>query len=184
MVMEVKVAKIRKNKIKEENKVNMDTNYSLKSMIKILITLLLIFSIFYLITYFLIDKKQQEEVSTPVVIDTSKITLNQLLNRKEQEYYVLVTKNNSTKSNYMETNYNTIYNNYIKTYEQKADSLEFYYVDLDNALNKNYVSEDLNITDNLEEMKLNEDVLFKIKNKKIEKYYVGKQTIIDKLSRL
>ena len=84
----MKIAKIKKQPQKEI--ANSVETYSFKSMIKILISLLVIFGIFYFITILLIDNRKLEDVgSSPAVIDSSKITLSQLLNRKEDEYYVI-----------------------------------------------------------------------------------------------
>ena len=69
----------------------------------------------------------------------------------------------------------------------KLNSQEIYrqtIIELDNALNKKYYSEDSNITNDLLELKLNDEVLFKIKDGKIEKTYEGKDKIIEKLSKL
>ena len=53
-----------------------------------------------------------------------------------------------------------------------------------NAINKTYIGNELNITNNINEIKLNDDVLFKIKDNKIEKYFVGSKEIIKELSNL
>ena len=182
--MWMKVAKIRK---KEEAKTKiMDTSetYSIKSMIKILFIILLIFGIFYFVTFLLVKNRGQQDDSSAAVIDSTKITLSQLLNRNENEYYVIATKASIYDSSYINANYIELYNSYINTYKQEEKSLPFYYVDLDSALNKKYVSEESNIDNELSELKINDEVLFKIKDGKIEKTYIGKDEILDKLSRL
>ena len=180
----MKVAKIKKQVKKQD--INSVETYSLKSMIKILVTLLVIFGIFYFITVLLVDnrKEENEDNNAVSVIDSSKIILSQLLNRKEDEYYVIATKESLYKSSYIKTNYVEFYNNYINSYKQQENSVAFYYVDLDNALNKNFIGEKLNISNNIEQIKLNDEVLFKVKDGKIKKYYVGKDEILDELSKL
>lgn len=180
----MKVAKIKKQTKKQD--INSVETYSLKSMIKILVALLVIFGIFYFITVLLVDNRKSEKDNNNdvSVIDSSKIILSQLLNRKEEEYYVIATKESLYKSSYIKTNYVEFYNNYINSYKQQENSLAFYYVDLDNALNKTFLSEELNISNKLDQLKLNDEVLFKIKNGKIKKYYVGKDEILDELSKL
>lgn len=182
MVMKMKVAKIKEKKdnkreIKEET-------YTLKSLIKILTCIVLIFIFFYLITNLIVNNKKSEPNDSVTVVDFSKITLNQLLNREEEEYFVIATMASLYNSSYIDTNYINLYNNHINNYKQKEDSYAFYYVDLDNALNKKYISDNLNITDDLSKLQLNDEVLFKIKNGTIEKSYVGREEILDKLSRL
>ena len=85
---------------------------------------------------------------------------------------------------YKQSNYDDIYQKYIDDYSSRENSLPIYNVDLDDALNKNFVSSDLNISDNIEDLKLNDEVLFKIKDGKIEKYSVGNKQIIEQLSNL
>lgn len=183
MVIGMKVAKIRKKE--KTTEAEQQESYSIKSMIKILIILLAIFGIFYLVTTILVkDRGVNDSDNLTSVIDSSKITLSQLLNRSEEEYYVIATKSSLYESSYIETNYIEFYNNYINQYKQNEDSLPFYYVDLDSALNKNYFGDELNITDEISKLKLNDEVLFKINNGKIQKTYIGKEDILDKLSRL
>lgn len=180
--MQMKVARVRKKaEIKRENQVE---SYSVKSMIKILVYVLLIFGLFYFITVMLVNNKKENSNNPVSVIDSSKIILSQLLNRSEDEYFVIATKASLYESSYIDTNYINLYNDYINNYKQNEESLMFYYVDLDSALNRNYISDNLNITDNLANLKINDEVLFKIKDGSIEKYYVGKDKILDKLSRL
>ena len=178
----MKVAKIKKSSIKEQP--IQEETYSIKNMIKILIILLLIFALFYFVTTFFVKDIKIGEDNSVAVIDTSKITLNQLLSQKEKEYYVIATKESLYDSPYIETNYIGLYNEYINKYIQEEKSLKFYYVDLDDALNKKYLSDELNIVNEISELKTNDEILFKIKNNRIEKTYVGKKKIIDKLSRL
>lgn len=178
----MKVAKIKKN-TKKEFPMQEDT-YSIKNLIKILIILMLIFGTFYFITSFLIKDKSIKEDNSTAVIDSSKITLSQLLSQKDKEYYVIATKKSLDNSSYVQTNYIELYNEYINKYTQNEDSLNFYYVDLDDALNKKYLSDKLNIVNEISKLEINNEILFKIKNNKIEKTYVGRDKIIDKLSRL
>lgn len=180
--MEVKVAKIKRKPTKIVD--NSVETYSIKDMIKILIVIVIIFCVFYFITTFLVEKATESTPNSEVVVDSSKITLSQLLSRNEEEYYVVATMASSYDSHYIETNYINIYNEYINEYKQNENNLKFYYVDLDSALNKKYLGEKLNLTNNLSELTLNDEALFKIKDSKIEKVYVGKNEILDKLSNL
>ena len=178
----MKKAKIKK---KEENSViEKDGTYSIKSIIKILLILVCLFFIFYIITFFLVKDRGNSLDDSQSVIDSSKIIMSQILNRNEEEYYVIATKPSLYSSSYVDTNYITLYNNYINTYKQKENAIPFYYINLDSALNKSYFGNDLNIVNDISQIKVNDEVLFKIKNSKIEKTYVGKANILDKLSRL
>lgn len=178
----MKVARVKKSKdIKREEH---DERYTLKGLLKILICILIIFVVFYFITNLIISNRKEEKNNDISVIDSSKITLNQLLNRNEKEYFVIATMKSLYTASYIDTNYINLYSDYINKYNQKEEAYTFYYIDLDDALNKKYVDDELNITDDLSNLKLNDEVLFKIKDGKIEKTYVGKDEILDKLSRL
>lgn len=180
--MKVKVARLRKKEnIKKEIQ---EETYTLKHLMKILLCIILIFVGFYCITNLIIHNKEVEKSDGVSVVDSSKITLNQLLNRSEKEYFVIATMASLHNASYIDVNYINLYNEYINKYKQKEETYTFYYIDLDNALNKKYIGEDLNITDDLSKLKLNDEVLFKVKNGSIEKTYVGKDKILDKLSRL
>ena len=72
----------------------------------------------------------------------------------------------------------------IIKYKSKEKTLPFYYINLDDALNKKYIGEKMSVSDDITKLQLNDEVLFKIKNGKIEKKCVGKDAIIDKLSKL
>lgn len=176
----MKKAKIKKQQHKE---IIVNEEYSIKGMLKILLILIIIFGTFYFVTTLLI-KPKVENKNNPVVIDSSKIIMNQLFTRPNKEYYVIAIKESLYGSVYQKTNYTEIYNNYIKKYKNKEETLPFYYINLDDALNKKYFGEKLNISDDITNMQLNNEVLFKIKNGKIEKKYVGKDAIINKLSKL
>lgn len=176
----MKKAKLKKQQHKE---IIVNEEYSVKSMIKILSLLIIIFGAFYFVTTLLI-KPKEENPNNPVVIDSSKIIMSQLFTRSNDEYYVLAVKESLYGSAYQETNYTEIYNNYIKEYKNKENPLPFYYIDLDDGLNKAFLGEKMNISNDITKIKLNNEVLFKIKNGKIENKYVGKEEIIDKLSKL
>lgn len=179
----MKAARIRNNNKKEEIK-KVEDNYSLKKMILIVVIVAVTFVVFYLITDLVVDPVKETNEENITDIDSSKITVSQLLDRKEEEYYVLATKSLEAPSGHSMINYKEIYESYIKDYNSVLDAFKFYEIDLDDALNKVYNSDELNITENLEELKLNDDVLFKINKGKIEEYYVGNNEIIEILSTL
>ena len=179
-MIKLKKAKLIKSN-KSEQKEMEKSSYSLKNLLSIILILVIVLAIFYIITSLVVDPVEQNNTdSTATEIDSVKITLNNLLDRKEQEYYVLVTKENkNTKVNYLE-----LYNNYINKYSSLENALTFYNIDLDDALNKNYISDETNISNDLNKLKLNDEVLFKIKNGKIEEYFVGSSDILKTLSNL
>lgn len=179
----MKKAKLIKNN--NQNRQLESNPYSIKNLFIIVLIISVVFSLFYLITYLLVKPVQNSNESNEITeFDSTKITLSHLLDRNENEYFVLVTKESLYDGYNSKINYSELYNNYISNYKATENSLQFYYVDLDDALNKNYISEDLNISNNINQIKLNNEVLFKIKNKKIEEYYVGNSDILKVLKEL
>lgn len=176
----MKKAKLIKNNKKQETQIEKDS-YSLKSFLLIILVLVIILGIFYFITTLVAKPVNPVDTNNGItIIDETKITLSNLLNRKEKEYYVLATKqNNNTQANYQ-----TLYNNYINEYKKQEDALTFYNINLDDALNKSYISDKLNISNDLSELKVNDDILFKIKDNKIEEYFAGSKNILKELSTL
>lgn len=173
----MKKAKLIKNNKKQIEK---DT-YSLKNFLLIILVLVITLVLFYFITTLVVKPvNPTDDNNGATIIDETKITLSNLLNRKEKEYYVLATKQN----NNIQANYQTLYNNYINEYKKQEESLTIYNVNLDDALNKNYISEELNISNDLSELKVNDDILFKIKDNKIEEHFVGSKDILKELSSL
>lgn len=180
----MKTAKLKKNK-KQEKTNPVENEYSIKNMVTTVTIVAIIFLIFYFITTLVVKPVEDDKSATGITeIDSTKITLSNLLNRKESEYYVLATKESLYDNSYNKINYTEMYEGYIDTYNNKENSKPFYRIDLDDALNKVYLGDKLNITDDLSNLKLNNEVLFKIKDGKIESYYVGNSDIIEYLSDL
>ena len=179
----MKKAKINKVEKKQANVV-IEESYSIKNLIYIVLIIVAILGIFYFITTLVVKPVKLKPENTITEFDSTKITLNNLLDRKEKEYYVLATMESLYDSVNSKIKYSELYNNYITEYSKEEDSLPFYTINLDDALNKNYISDKTNISSNINEIKLNDEVLFKIKDKKIEEYYVGNKDILKILSSL
>lgn len=176
----MRVAKIKKTEKKKKEV--MEESYTLKDMLLIVLLVLIAFIIFYFITYFVVKKDvDTTETSSNVEIDETKITFNNLLNRKEDTYYVLAYRSNVENT---QTNFKNIYDSYISTYKYTANSLPFYYIDIDDAFNKSFIGEELNISEDLSSLKINDEALFKISNGKIEESFVGREEILNKLSTM
>ena len=177
----MKVAKI-KNQSKNKKEVIEKDSYSLLNLLKIVLVVLLTFIIFYLITFLVLKNNTNKDNSNSITeIDSTLITFNSLLNRNENEYYVLAYKSKNIND---KANYKTLYDNYISQYKQKTEALNFYMIDIDDAFNKSYIGDELNISSSLDELKINDEVLFKINNGTIENSFVGSEEILNKLSEL
>ena len=150
MVMKV-ANKVKKASISEENEIG--------KLIKIIIIVTIIFLAFYLLTI-LINKKEENVVKQPVQIQYSEILLGNMLKQKENEYYVLIYDT--------EDLYVNMYRDYLSYYKNNTkDALKYYTSVLNNPLNYRFIGEELNVDDNIDNLKVNETTLVKIKNHKI-----------------
>ena len=185
----MKRARIRNNKNNKDREIIVNEEYSISKLLKIVFIISLIFSLFYIITIFVsknISDDSDSSVKSTLVEDfDNKISFGELLTQEEEEYYVLATMESKYKNvgNYSAA-YITLYNNYIKDYKEKENSLTIYNINLDNVLNKAYISDKNNITDDLSELRVNDEVLFKIKDKKIVEFYIGSKDILSALKKL
>ena len=175
----------KKGKIKkvEEKKVivdNYEDEFSFKKFIGIIIIILVVLGIFYFITT-LTAKKQESNVERNVnsVIDTDMATIGTMLSKSESDYYVLAYRNESGKKNNID-----VYNMYIKDIKSSNDSFKIYKVNLSDAMNKAYISNENNITDNIEEFKLSDEALIHVVNNSISESFIGISDISKKLSDL
>lgn len=171
--------KIKQKKIKQQP-VTLDDNYQAKNMFIIIIIMVVLLVPLYFITTLVLNnnKDTKEEVTekTPVTIQSEKILVGQLLNRPNSSYYVIAYK----KDNKMIT----LFDNYINDYKKNEDHLEVYKIDLDDGLNKGYISDTTNITEELKDLKISDTTLFKIVDGKIDSYYVGNNDVIDALKEI
>lgn len=186
----MKAAKLRKNDyLNKKEEIIEEEPYSVKGLIKVFAIILIIFGIFYGITYFVVKNKAAEiNDEEYTVIDSEKITVANILKQKPEEYYVLLTKESlytTNRINGLESNYVKLYEQAINSYKQNNDeALNVYKANLDDAINQNFIGEETNITSDLKELKFADEALIKIKNKKIKKYYVGHKEVLNALQEL
>jgi hypothetical protein len=111
-------------------------------------------------------------------ISSTTAIVGTMLNRSEDEYYVLIYDTEGTKANY----YSTLYSLYVNS----SDSIKVYVVDLANELNKKYIaSEDEKVSTkytSLKDLKLGEVTLIKVKNGAVKKYITNVDDIKEELA--
>ena len=182
----MKKARILEDKKKTNKNIEMQNDISFKKLIITTLAVAIVFFVFYFITALVVKpvKKANNNNSTITKSDDSEILLNHLLDRKEEKYYVLATKKSLYDAYSSQTNYIELYKNYINQYKSKEESLSVYFVDLDNSMNKAYISDESNIVNDLSTLKLNDETLFKIENGEIKESYIGNKNIIEALSKL
>ena len=134
--------------------------------IVIIIVILLVVGIVYLVSY-LKSKKNEYHYNevTPGEVNTEIVTVGTMLNKDEDEYYVVLYKDDDTKAIY--------YNNIVNDYVNKENTLNVYYCNLNNKLNEDYLAVDGKTNPkakDISDLKLGDFTLIKVKKGKIAKY--------------
>ena len=129
-----------KRKVEEKNKIenvgSFDTDIS--KVIYIILGVICVFCVFYLLTLFVLNKddnttKTDEEVE--ISLDTTIV--GRSLSMPEDKYYVLYY---DAKDETVSEEYSSTIINYI--YSTSEDHVKLYTVDMSDALNKKYVSDE------------------------------------------
>lgn len=159
------------------------TDNEMTKLIILILIVAVIFAIFYVVTLFVTKKNDNsnqldDNKITEVVIDYSKILVGSILSQKSSEYYVLIC--------FKDDNYVDLYKSYLENmYKVKEDSVPFYYVDANNTLNNEYISDtsNLNVTD-VRKFRFSQTTLLRIKDGKVISTYEGHDNITGKLGRM
>ncbi|MDD4036412.1 MAG: hypothetical protein PHS45_03725 [Bacilli bacterium] len=143
-------------------KKNVDKN-EIFDLGKILIILIAIFMIIYLLTMVMtgeIKKRDKTPDSKPrVYIQYNEIIAGEIFNRPENEYYVIFYDYNGKEA--------ALINDVVDKHMSKESNIKVYKVNLASGFNTLIYDEDnINIeTNKLEELKVNDTLLIKIKDK-------------------
>lgn len=145
------------------NQVMVDEELKIESFFKIVVILLIILLVFAGITMLKTKDKSEKAETT---IQYTKIVAGSILNRSEDDYYVLV----EAKGDENITTYESLINKYVA----KEDSKRVYIVDLSDAFNSNYVGEENKLDfENITDARFKETVLLHIVNNKISSTKLG-----------
>lgn len=122
--------------------------------------------------------KSNEVTYQDGVINYDVAIVGNMLEKNEKDYYVLAFNGSSNDANY--------YSTLISSYKKKDKALKVYMVDLDNELNKKYVSEkeeDASKSfESLEKLKLGKVTLIKVNNKKVTSFKTNEEDIKKELA--
>ena len=176
-----KMGKIKDNKRMDKRIIEEEYSeeFSLKKFIGIIVIILVVLGVFYAITTF-VAKAPKVERNTPTgVINTDMTTISNMLSKKESDYYILAYKVEAGKKSNLD-----VYNMYLKDIKDKNQDFKLYKVNLGDAINKAYEGTENNITNNLNEFKISDEVLMHIVNNEIEESFIGINEISSKLSEL
>ena len=147
-----------------------------KRFIFVLLGLVIILVGVYFFTRAFVTKdltKQTSEVNyTEGQVNYNVAVVGTMLNRPADEYYVAAFSSSDNDMAY--------YNTLISKYTNKEKTLPVYYLDTDNALNKDYVAKEEDASTaftTLEELKLGKFTLLRVKNGKVTKYLTSEDKI-------
>ena len=159
----------------------MEDKNNIKELIIFIIVILVVLGIFYGITVLVTNKKNNTKSSDASTykdentkIDYEKILAQNALSQKDENYFVYAYTNS-------DENVST-YNNDLVTYKNKEDALKVYYVELDNAFNKNNFASESNFEDGKVIFKAT--TLLKVNNGSIVEKYETKEEIKNDLKNL
>lgn len=161
---------MKKAKIKDKKEIlkDTDTGISTRNGIIVLLSIMVVFIGFYLLTDYLVSKnKKTSDNPNSNTEQTENITFNKLLSQEKNEYYVFaILTNDKNKS---------IYNVYA------TDLKEVYYIDMSDSFNKSHIGETTKIEEKAKDIVISDSTLFYIKDGKIVEYKTGSTEIIEYL---
>lgn len=163
-----KIISNQKIKKAEKNETTV-SNEEVKNLLKIVIIICGVLLVFYFITTLVQNNKSNDNNSDNVaVIQYNKILVGEILNRKDNSYYVLTEKEND---------------NYVDLYKQYLTSnkdAKFYTIDLSDVFNQNYIGEETLVEGNdVAQYKFANTTLLKIENGNLTNVYKSKDEIIN-----
>ena len=169
----------KKSSVIERNKTDYHDN--LFKILKILGIVLIMFIIIYIGTAIVtgeIKLTKEKEEEKEVTIQTEKILAGSTFNITDKEYMVLYYDFNAGDSG--------IYGMLFNTYKSNGSSVKMYRVDLSSGFNKKYITNGKVNTSpsNIDELKVKNPALIRIKNKKVTKFIISKEEIKNYINNL
>lgn len=161
---------MKKAKIKDKKELIKDTDegISLRTGIIVLLSIMVVFIGFYLLTDYLVSKnKTTSDNSNSNTEKEDYIVFNKLLSQEKDEYYVFaILGNDKNKS---------IYNVYAK------DLKTVYYIDMSDSFNKAHIGDETKMSEKAKDIIISDSTLFYIKDGKIVEHKTGSKDIVEYL---
>ena len=143
----------------------------IKKFLIILLCVVVIVFGFYFFTKDVVQKNNTNNKKEDVVFNYDQIILGELFNRPYDEYYTLIFNSEDVKANY--------YYSLFSGYKSKEGATKIYYTDLSASMNSTFYTKDGgNVkSTNLDDLKVSDLTLIKIKDKKIVKFFETEEDI-------
>lgn len=120
----------------------------------------------------LFGKKEEERESVEGTVNYNTTIIGAMLNKPEEEYYVIMYDTETSQAAY--------YSNLVTAYKKNTEPLKIYMADLNNELNKKYISEKNHLkVSNINDLTVKDIGLVKIKNGAI----IASYNTIDEISK-
>lgn len=157
----VSKADFKSDRSKIDKQVVEDNN--IKDAVKLIVIILVILLVFYLLTVYILNRKTTKVVNN-ASIQYTKILAGESFTQKEDEYLVFFYNMKDSKS--------TEYADLVSKYREKDKHLTIYTVDLNEGLNKKYLSDndENSSAKNASELKIKGATIIHFKDNKIDEY--------------
>ena len=157
-------------------------NLGIKEKIIIIVSVLVLFLAFYLLTVYIVNKDSKTTDNKNIgeseekTISYDKILLGRSLSMENEEYYVIYYDSSNE-------DISSIYNELVSNYRSKEGGISIYYVDMNDGLNKSHsTTEESNKNPNTaEELSINGPTLIKVHGGKVMSYMEGESKIREAL---
>lgn len=167
----------------KNNKVSnrkIDSGNEMGKFLLMVIVVTVLFILFYGITIFITNKKENKEnnsASQSETIQYEKILIGNLLTQSDEKYYVLIQDQEDDNLD--------LYKTYLQLYKSVKDNKTVYFADLNHPMNVRFQGETTNtdITDILD-LKIKATTLVYVEKGKILKSYDNKEELVTVLKEL
>lgn len=168
----------RNNMNKKVDTVNTNFKEEISKLVKVLVTVLAFFGLFYLLTIYLTTKdgsNKYKKIVDAAVVQYSEILVGTSFSKSGE--YIVVYYDKSDED------INSIYTPLISSYKEKDEHLSIYNVDMSNSFNKSfsYLVSNSNPS-NISDLKIAGPTLIKFTDGKVDEYIEGKEDITNYLS--
>lgn len=143
---------------------NLSGSDGISGGIKVVIGVLILFALFYLLTIYILNKKEPYSMENNAVIQYTEILAGEVLDQKVDDYFVLFYDKGSDNA--------SSYADIISNYENRTDKRTMFTVDLSEGLNKKFVSADSENRDvtSISDLKVKGPTLLHVVNGKVVDY--------------
>ncbi len=164
------MSKVQTKKINNENE--------MANFIKLIVIVGVIFALFYLLTAY-INREETTTEDTPTQKETiqyDEILVGNMFKQSASNYYLLIED--------VEDKNVMTYVAYLNNYATLEGSIKVYKAILNSSLNKQYLADESNITNDITKFKVSKTTLLEISKGKIVKSYEKHEDILELLKKI